>query len=93
MNNWQEWMCGTDPTNSASALRMLELVYTGSASTVTWQSVTDRVYFVQRSTNLMLQPIFRVVGSNILGQAGTTRHNDTNAFGAGPCYYRVGIQQ
>src|SRR5438876_4338492 len=48
MNNWQEWICGTDPTNSLSVLKMLNPSSSLSGIAVLWQSVTDRSYFLQR---------------------------------------------
>ncbi len=68
------------PTNGASGV------------TVTWQSVTNRSYYLERSVDLSAQPDFVNVQSNILGQAGTTSYTDTNVAGVGPCFYRVGVQ-
>lgn len=91
MNNWQEWFAGTDPNNPLSVLQVLAPIPTNSASLiVTWQSVTGRNYYVQRSTNL--QTSFTAVQSNIVGQAGTTTYIDTRANHAGPFFYRVGVQ-
>jgi hypothetical protein len=52
MNNWQEWRCGTSPTDASSALRLLSAQRTGTNVTVTWQSVAGVNYFLERSMNL-----------------------------------------
>ncbi len=59
---------------------------------MSWQSVTNRTYFLQRSTNLLSLPAFLSIQSNIVGQIGTTSYNDTNATGSDPYFYRVGVQ-
>jgi hypothetical protein len=92
LNNWQECQAGTIPTNVLSVLRLSNLARNGSVWVVTWQSVTNRTYFVERSTNLNAQSDFSTLQSNIAGQAGTTDYTDTNAIGAGPFFYRVGVQ-
>jgi hypothetical protein len=91
MNNWQEWVCGTDPANALSALRLLTPVAAGTNVTVTWQSVYGINYFLERSTNLSASPAFVQLAANIPGQSGTTSFTDTNALGAGPSFYRVGV--
>jgi hypothetical protein len=82
MNNWQEWICGTCPTNAQSVLRLLSPSITGTNGTVTWQSVAGVSYFLERSANLAAP--FTLLATNIVGQAGTTSYADTNATGAGP---------
>jgi parallel beta-helix repeat protein len=93
MSNWQEWRAGTDPTNPASALRILApgVVTNASGVTVRWQSVSGIIYYLERSTNLRVQPAFSLLQTNIPGQPGTTSYTDTTAVGPGPFFYRVGV--
>jgi hypothetical protein len=89
MNNWQEWVCGTNPTNAQSALRLLSAMTTPTNATVTWQSVARVNYFLERSPNLA-RP-FTLLASNLVAQAAATAFTDTKATGAGPFFYRVGV--
>ena len=95
LNNYQEWIDGTNPTNALSVLAMLPPVPANSPAglLVSWESVSNRTYFLQQSTNLGAQLAFSTIQSNIVGQAGITDYTDTNAVGNGPFFYRVGVQQ
>jgi len=95
MDNYQKWIAGLDPTNSLSALAMLPPVVTNNPPgvVVSWQSVSDRTYFLQSSTNLGPAAAFSTIASGIPGQAGSTRYTDTNAVGAAPVFYRVGVSR
>jgi len=91
INNWQEWRCGTSPTDANSALRLVSALPAGTNVTVTWQSVAGVNYFLERSTNLSPSPLFTPLATDIPGQPGTTGYTDTNVAGAGPFFYRVGV--
>lgn len=94
-NVYQDWIAGLDPTNALSVLAMLPPVPTNNPAglVVGWESVSNRTYFLQSSTNLGTQPTFSTIQSNIVGQSDTTTFMDTNAVGNGPYFYRVGVQQ
>jgi predicted outer membrane repeat protein len=94
LNNWQEWLAGTDPTDAASVLKMLPPVLSGNGDAIilSWQSVTNHTYFLQQSAGALMPLAFSTLQSNILGQFGTTSYTDTNALGSGAVLYRVGVQ-
>jgi len=92
MNNWQEWVAGTNPIDASSLLKMLAPSITLSGVTVQWQSVSGKTYFIQRCGNLSVPASFLTLQGNIAGQAGTTTYLDLTATGPGPFFYRVGVQ-
>src|SRR5262245_56711953 len=91
-NNWQEWRAWTDPTNSASALRLLSPLSRTNGLLVPWRSVIGQNYFLSRSTNLSAPSSFVLLATNIMGQLSTTTFTDTNAAGPGPFFYRVEVR-
>jgi len=93
MNTWQEWIAGTNPTNSTSALRLLSPVANLPAVTLTWQSVTNRTYCLQRAFDLTGPGGFMSIASNIPGGLSTTSFTNADAFGPSPALYRVLVQR
>jgi hypothetical protein len=91
-NNWQEWRANTVPTDPSSVLKMLTVSNNTSSVTVSWQSVSNVNYFLQRSSNFGAQSNFLTLVTNITGLAGITSFTDTNVVGDGPFFYRVGVQ-
>jgi hypothetical protein len=94
MNNWQEWRAGTDPTDPSSLLRMLSPATATNPSSLilSWQSVPNRTYFLQRSTNLTMPSSFITIQSNISGLSNITSYSDSNAVSRSGSFYRVGVQ-
>jgi hypothetical protein len=93
MNNWQEWICGSIPTNNASALLMLTPANSAAGVTLSWQSVSNRNYFIERATNLAAPSAFQLLQTNLPGREDNTTFIDSSPGSHGPCFYRVGIQQ
>jgi hypothetical protein len=81
-----EYLAGTGPTNDLERLIMSNAVTSASGQwVVSWQSVTTRVYTLERSTNLTAG--FATCAWDIHGCELTTRYTDTvSAVGAA---YRV----
>jgi hypothetical protein len=92
MNNWREWVAGTNPTNAASVLKMLSVNSSATNKVITWSSVSTRAYSLAMATNLVAIPAFSVVWSNIAGLAGTTSFTDTNPSAGPAAFYRVAVQ-
>src|SRR5207247_2633020 len=57
-------------------------------------SVGRQAAFISKSpTNPATEPPFLPLATGIVGQPGTTTFTDTNAVGAGPFFYRVGVRE
>jgi hypothetical protein len=89
-NNWQEWKAWTDPTDELSLLRLLQPEPGTNGTVVSWQSVADHSYFVERADDAAGS--FSVIQSNLTGQAGVTSFTDTNIVNGGAALYRVGVE-
>src|ERR1017187_7278320 len=90
MNNWQEWLAGTNPTNALSVLRFNPPLIMPSGLQLRWSSASGQAYFVQRATNLGGPLSFRLLQANIPGLPGTTTYMDTTAPTVLGAFYRVG---
>lgn len=87
--NWQEWRSGTDPTNSLSFLHLFSPFFSGTNIVVSWQSVTNRTYTLELTTNLGVV-LFLPLASNIAGKATATF--STNGSLPGSSVYRVRVE-
>lgn len=92
MTTWQEWRAGTNPTNALSSLRITSVSAKGAVATLRWQSVSGITYSLDRSTNLLVQPAFLPVQTNIAGTGGQITILHTNSTPACPAFYRLSVQ-
>jgi hypothetical protein len=92
MPNWEKSIAELNPTNTASLLAMSSPAATNNATgvIVTWQSVTNLYYILQRSSDLTMP--FSSIQSNLVGQTGTTSFTDASATNSVPYFYRIGVQ-
>lgn len=96
MDNWQKWIAGLNPTNSASVFVMLPPATTNTIKglIISWESVSNRSYFLQRARNLATSNAFSTIRSNLFfGLTGTATIIDATATNGGPFFYRVGVTQ
>jgi len=91
MNNWSEWMAGTNPTNAASVLKLLPPERTPpDAVTLKWQGTPTRSYFIERTTQFGGPAPLSCIISNIIGVATTNSYTDATATNTS-YYYRLGV--
>jgi glycosidase len=80
MNNFAEFTAGTSPVDAASWFRILNITRTGTTNTVTWSSVSNKLYQVHAATNLVGAVFIQFDGT--INAAGTlSSYTDTNAAG------------
>jgi len=84
-SNWQEYVAGTDPTDSSSVLR----AEASKNSIITWPSVLGKHYVIERSANLFNANWAPV--STATGTGGALQYQDTT--GGSTSFYRVSVAQ
>ena len=91
MNNWQEWICDTCPTNAASCLRLTIISNTPPVA-VTFSSSAARLYTLLCCSNLTASSIW----TPVLGQTDLPGSGDaitlTDANPPAPAFYHVSVR-
>ena len=89
MTNWQEYVAGTDPTNKGSVLMVSNLVSSALGRVVLqWPSVADRVYDVERATNLTSG--FSALATNLAARTPMNSYTDV-VDQASALFYRIRV--
>jgi hypothetical protein len=89
LNNWQQWVANTNPTNALSSFRA-ETISFGPPVVVQFNSSLDRLYTLKSCTNLTAPVWLDVPGqTGVPGSGGILSLADTNGFPAR--FYRVGV--
>ena len=97
LSDWAEWIAGTDPSNDQSHFQFgfpVSGVYApnGIGVVLQWYSVSNRVYHLNRSTNLNGE-FNRIPPTDIPATPSLNVHTDTTATGMGPYFYKVGVEK
>jgi len=90
MSNKEEYLAGTNPTNSADKLKITSFASSSGGTNVTlaWSSVISRYYLIQKTTNLASQ-VWTDSGAGVIVPAGSsTSHPLTDTFVTNR-FYRV----
>ena len=92
VSNWQEWLAGTDPTNSDSLLTILSVA--GPVPTrpvITWSGVADRTYSIYRASGASTNS-YELIAAGIAGKPSANSYTDEVPSGAIRTFYQVRVQ-
>ena len=97
MPDWAEAVAGTDPTNRQSCFSIAFPVSgsfspNGNGMVLQWPSASNRVYHIDRSTNLLVG-FNQIVATNIPAIPPLNTHTDSTANTAGPNFYEIRVEQ
>lgn len=87
MNNYAEFIAGTNPTNAASVLKMLSATNSPVGATLRWQSVNGKLYQVSSRTNIAAGS-WQNIGTPVSASGSTAQYFDATATN-GIRFYRV----
>jgi hypothetical protein len=97
MNNWQEYLAGTNPTNANSVFKITnDQLIPGQQFVLRWLSVSNRIYDVMRGTNLTAGTAAFVALPGATNLSGTPPENawtDSVSGASTPTFYRVRAHQ
>jgi hypothetical protein len=91
--SWQEYIAGTNPTNSASGLWLVSAGTTAqSATIVRWPSVSGRFYNLSRTTNL-LEPFTVPAGAGNMPATPPENVYTNPVQDSDSAFYRISIHE
>jgi len=96
MNNWQEYVSGTDPKSPASVFHFTSTARApGQGVVVRWPSISNRFYNLNRATNLIAGTnTFTILPGASNMPATPTENTYTDAVqGVGPYFYRIDVRE
>ena len=97
LNNWQEYVAGTDPTNASSVFKITSAqAVSGTQLVLRWSSVANRVYDVTRATNLAagIGAFVPVPGAtNLAPTPPVNTWTDPVSRASAPAFYRLRVHQ
>ena len=95
LSDYYEWLAGTNPKDDQSCV-MIEEAGTESDSNraffVTWYSIANRTYRIERSCELTLTNGFTTIVSNVAATPPLNTYADPAAPGQGALFYRVVLE-
>ena len=91
LTNFKEYVAGTNPTNAQSVFAFIRITPdTLGGIRLEWSSVSNRVYVLQRSDQLLSG--FADIRMDIPSSPPVNNYRDVTATGTGPYFYRLRIQ-
>ncbi len=94
LNNWQEYLAGTIPTNGVSSFKFTSSQMISNTQVVLrWSSTSNRLYDVLRATNLAAGASAFVPVPGATNLAGTPPQNTWTDSITRPSFYRLSVHQ
>lgn len=90
LDNWAEFLSGTNPTNSASLLELTALNPIGSGNVVSLPSVSGIIYRIESRDDIATSP-WSLFLDQLVGTGSPVIITDTNAVVLPKRFYRAGV--
>jgi hypothetical protein len=93
LSNFEEYLCGTVPTDAASVLKMVSIQPQPDGKTrISWTSVSGRVYLVQRADGAPAAASFKTIKADLAADPSGRNVCVDDADRSQPRFYRVLLQ-
>jgi hypothetical protein len=90
MNNYQEYIAGTNPLDPQSRFQILRVRPDPSGPFIDWSSVAGKFYTIQRSTSLL--DGFADLQTHIAATASLNTYHDISGSGSESFFYRIRVE-